>query len=147
MTSVHLYQAEKKDVENIYDLLVEFKDEDLSDLNLPDVDKPKLLTFINAMLQKRKIILLKNLDKNKLVGLCIFYKSELWFSKDQVMNIHVIYIKKNFRSYKLLKTMIDSVKKVSDGLPIFLAITTGLKIDAVFKRLGFENLGSNWRMM
>ena len=63
------------------------------------------------------------------------------------MNIHVIYIKKNFRSYKLLKTMIDSVKKVSDGLPIFLAITTGLKIDAVFKRLGFENLGSNWRMM
>ena len=147
MTSVHLYQAEKKDVENIYDLLVEFKDEDLSDLNLPDVDKPKLLTFINAMLQKGKIILLKNLDKNKLVGLCIFYKSELWFSKDQVMNIHVIYIKKNFRSYKLLKTMIDSVKKVSDGLPIFLAITTGLKIDAVFKRLGFENLGSNWRMM
>ena len=99
------------------------------------------------MLQKGKIILLKNLDKNKLVGLCIFYKSELWFSKDQVMNIHVIYIKKNFRSYKLLKTMIDSVKKVSDGLPIFLAITTGLKIDAVFKRLGFENLGSNWRMM
>ena len=147
MSSVHLYQAEKKDVENIYDLLVEFKDEDLSDLNLPDVDKPKLLTFINAMLQKGKIILLKNLDKNKLVGLCIFYKSELWFSKDQVMNIHVIYIKKNFRSYKLLKTMIDSVKKVSDGLPIFLAITTGLKIDAVFKRLGFENLGSNWRMM
>ena len=147
MTSVHLYQAEKKDVENIYDLLVEFKDEDLSDLNLPDVDKPKLLTFINAMLQKKKIILLKNLDKNKLVGLCIFYKSELWFSKEQVMNIHVIYIKKNFRSYKLLKTMIDSVKKVSDGLPIFLAITTGLKIDAVFKRLGFENLGSNWRMM
>ena len=63
------------------------------------------------------------------------------------MNIHVIYIKKNFRSYKLLKTMIDSVKKVSDGLPIFLAITTGLKIDAVFKRLGFENLGSNWRIM
>ena len=147
MTSVHLYQAEKKDVENIYDLLVEFKDEDLSDLNLPDVDKPKLLTFINAMLQKGKIILLKNLDKNKLVGLCIFYKSELWFSKDQVMNIHVIYIKKNFRSYKLLKTMIDSVKKVSDRLPIFLAITTRLKIDAVFKRLGFENLGSNWRMM
>ena len=147
MTSVHLYQAEKKDVENIYDLLVEFKDEDLSDLNLQDVDKPKLITLINAMLQKGKIILLKNLDKNKLVGLCIFYKSELWFSKDQVMNIHVIYIKKNFRSYKLLKTMIDSVKKVSDGLPIFLAITTGLKIDAVFKRLGFENLGSNWRMM
>ena len=49
MNSVHIYQAEKKDVENIYDLLVEFKDEDLSDLNLPDVDKPKLLTFSPSM--------------------------------------------------------------------------------------------------
>ena len=59
----------------------------------------------------------------------------------------MLFILRKIRSYKLLKTMIDSVKKVSDGLPIFLAITTGLKIDAVFKRLGFENLGSNWRMM
>ena len=42
MTSVHLYQAEKKDVENIYDLLVEFKEIDLEGLNFPDIDKPKL---------------------------------------------------------------------------------------------------------
>ena len=32
MTSVHLYQAEKKDFQNIYDLLVEFKEVDLNDL-------------------------------------------------------------------------------------------------------------------
>ena len=39
MSSVHLYQAEKKDLQNIYDLLIEFKEVDLIDLNLPDVDK------------------------------------------------------------------------------------------------------------
>ena len=31
MTSTHLYQAEKTDVENIYSLLVEYKNVDLKD--------------------------------------------------------------------------------------------------------------------
>jgi len=147
MTSVHLYQAEKKDIENIYDLLIEFKKIDLEGLNFPEVDTHKLLKFINTMLQKGKIILLNDLDKDELIGCCIFHKSEFWFSKGQMINIDVFYIKKNFRNYKLLKTMIDSVKKIANKLPIVLGVTTGLKIDPVFKRLGFENLGSNWRLM
>ena len=144
---MHLYQAEKKDFQNIYDLLVEFKEVDLVDLNFPDIDKGKLTTFINTILQKGKIILLKDLDKNELIGCCIFHKSEFWFSKGQMINIHVIYIKKSFRSYKLFKTMIDSVKKIAKELPIVIGVTTGLKIDPVFERLGFENMGSNWRLL
>ena len=147
MTSVHLYQAEKKDFQNIYDLLVEFKEVDLVDLNFPDIDKGKLTTFINTILQKGKIILLKDLDKNVLIGCCIFHKSEFWFSKGQMINIHVIYIKKSFRNYKLVKTMIESVKKIANGLPIVLGVTTGLQIDPVFKKLGFENMGSTWRLL
>tara|TARA_R100000655_G_scaffold104018_1_gene150834 strand:- start:393 stop:836 length:444 start_codon:yes stop_codon:yes gene_type:complete len=147
MSSVHLYQAEKKDLQNIYDLLIEFKEIDLIDLNLPDVDKSKLTTFINTILQKGKVILAKDLDKNELIGICMFHKSEFWFSKGQMINIHVIYIKKNFRSYKLFKTMIDSVKKIAKELPIVIGVTTGLKIDPVFERLGFENMGSNWRLL
>ena len=63
------------------------------------------------------------------------------------MNIHIIYIKKNFRNFKLLKTMVDSVKKVADNLPIILSVSTGLKIDAVFEKLGFQDMGSNWRLL
>ena len=147
MSSVDLYQAEKKDLQNIYDLLIEFKEVDLIDLNLPDVDKSKLTTFINTILQKGKVILAKDLDKNEFIGICMFHKSEFWFSKGQMINIHVIYIKKNFRSYKLFKTMIYSVKKIAKELPIVIGITTGLKIDPVFERLGFENMGSNWRLL
>jgi len=147
MSSVHLYQAEKKDLQNIYDLLIEFKEVDLIDLKLPDVDKSKLTTFINTILQKGKVILAKDLDKNELIGICMFHKSEFWFSKGQMINIHVIYIKKNFRSLKLFKTMIDSVKKIAKQLPIVIGVTTGLKIDPVFERLGFENMGSNWRLL
>ena len=147
MTSIHLFQAEKKDFEDVYDLLIQFKHDELEHLDLPKVDQKKLTIFINTMLQKGKIIILKDLDKNIFVGCCIFHKAEYWFSKEMFMNIHIIYIKKNFRNFKLLKTMVDSVKKVADNLPIILSVSTGLKIDAVFEKLGFQDMGSNWRLL
>ena len=146
MTSVHFYQAEKKEFQNVYDLLIEFKEVELAELKLPNEDKTKLTQFINSILEKGKIILVKDLDKDEFMGCCMFHKSEYWFSKDQIMNIHIIYIKKKFRNFKLVKTLIDSVKKVSEGMPIVLSITTGLQIDPVFEKLGFENMGSNWRL-
>ncbi len=147
MSSVHLYQAEKKDVKDVYDLLINFKEVDLVDVNLPKVDKPKLNAFINAMLQKGKIILAKELDKQELIGCCIFHKSEYWFSRQQLINIHVIYVKKQFRTFQLLKTLIDSVKNVAEDLPIVMGVTTKIEIDAVFEKLGFENMGGNWRLL
>ena len=147
MSSVHLYQAEQKDVQEVYDLLIEFKEFDLKDAQLPEVDKDKLTNFINTILKKGKIILAKDLDKQELMGLCIFHKAEYWFSKDQLMNIHVLYIRQNYRNYKLVKTLVDSVKNVSEGLPIVLSITSGLHIDPVFEKLGFQNMGSNWRLL
>ena len=122
MTSVHLFQAEKKDFEDVYNLLIEFKHDELKDLQLPKVDKTKLTNFINTILQKGKIILLKDLDKNVTIGCCIFHKAEYWFSKDMFMNIQIIYIKKNFRNFKLVKTMIDSVKKIAKELPILVLV-------------------------
>ena len=139
-------KQKKKDFQNVYDLLIEFKEVELADLKLPNEDKTKLTQFINSILEKGKIILVKDLDKDEFMGCCMFHKSEYWFSKDQIMNIHIIYIKKKFRNFKLVKTLIDSVKKVSEGIPIVLSITTGLQIDPVFEKLGFENMGSNWRL-
>jgi hypothetical protein len=147
MTSVHLYQAEQKDFQSVYDLLIEFKEFDLKDAQLPDIDKDKLTNCINVILKKGKIILAKDLDKKELMGLCMFHKSEYWFSKEQLMSIHVLYIRKSFRNFKLVKTIIDSVKNVSEGLPISLSVTSGLHIDPVFEKLGFQNMGSNWRLL
>ena len=147
MTSVHLYQAEQKDFQNVYDLLIEFKEFDLKYARLPDIDETKLTNCINVILKKGKIILAKDLDKKELMGLCMFHKSEYWFSKEQLMNIHVLYIRKSFRNFKLVKTIIDSVKNVSEGLPINISVTSGLHIDPVFEKLGFENMGSNWRLL
>ena len=67
MTSVHLYQAEQKDFENVYDLLIEFKEFDLKHAQLPDIDKDKLTNCINVILKKGKIILAKDVDKKELM--------------------------------------------------------------------------------
>ena len=120
MSSVHLYQAEKKDFDMIYEMLMEFKEGDLFDKKLPEVDKPKVTLFINTILEKGKIIFAKDLDKEELMGLCMFHKAEYWFSKDKIMNIHVLYVRKQYRTYNLVKVIVDSVKNVSDGLPILL---------------------------
>jgi len=144
--SIHLYKAEKKDVEIIAELLINFKDEDLQDMNYPEVDNKKLKNFINGMIQKGTIILLKDLDLDQVIGCTMFYKSEHWFSQKECINIHTIYVKKSFRNFKLVSALVDSIRKVGKDLPMYLSVTSGLNIDPVFKKLGFESLGSNWRL-
>jgi len=146
MTSVHLYQAEKKDIEDLNYLIKDWKDSDLKDCNFPELDTIKVNQYLNKFLQNGKIICIKNLDRDEMIGCCIFNKSEYWFSKQSIIIIQMIYIHKKFRNYKLVKQIIDMIKKVADENPIVLSITTKLDIDPVFKRLGFENMGSNWRL-
>ena len=147
MTSMHQLYAEKSDVIDIYNLLVHYKETDLVDLDYPEVDRAKGLNFINTILQRGKIILLKDLDTNELVGCCMFNKSEYFFSKTQIMMIQMIYIKQEYRNFKIVKQMIDSVKKLSGDMHIVLSITSGLGVDPVFQKLGFENMGGNWRLI
>ena len=70
MVSCNFYQAEKKDKDEILDLLQKFKD-DLIDLNYPDIDKDKVRNFLNVILKRGKIICIKNLDQ-----------TEAWFAYD-----------------------------------------------------------------
>ena len=146
MTSLHLYQAEKQDIQQIHNLLKDYKEKELANCNFPEVDEIKLNKYLEAFLKIGKIICLKNIDSDKLVGCLIFYKDEYWFSKQKIMTIEMIYIQPQFRNYKLFKQLIDMVKKVSDNNPIVFSITSKLDIDPVLERLGFENMGSNWRL-
>ena len=146
MTSIHLYNATKKDIQNIYDLLVEYKETDLVNANYPAIDKNKLLNFINTIYVKGRIILISDLDTDELIGCCMFNVSEYFFSTQKIMTIQMIYIKKKYRNFKLVKQIVKSVKELAKNMPIVLSITSGLGIDPVFEKLGFENMGGNWRL-
>ena len=77
----------------------------------------------------------------------MFNVSEYFFSTQKIMTIQMIYIKKKYRNFKLVKQIIKSVKELAENMPIVLSITSGLGIDPVFKKLGFENMGGNWRLI
>jgi len=145
MPSCNFYQAEKKDKIEIFDLLKKFKD-DLIDLNYPDINPDKVKNFINLMLQRGKIVCVKNLDSNQLIGICIFCKSTYWWSEQETMIIQLIYVVPEFRNFKLMNQLLDSVKQVSKNNPILLSITSKLQADNLFEKLGFENMGANWRL-
>ena len=49
LSSLNFYQGQKKDVTDLYNLLVEYKEVDLADCDFPDIDKDKLLFFINSL--------------------------------------------------------------------------------------------------
>ena len=119
MASCNFYQAEKKDANNILNLLKEFKD-DLLDCNYPDIHEDKVKNFINLMLEKGKIICVQNLDTNKLIGVCIFCKSTYWWSDQETMIIQLIYVVEKYRNYQIMKQLIDSVKQVSKDNPILI---------------------------
>ena len=145
MPSCNFYKATGKDVIDIANILKKFK-EDLVDCDYPDIDNDKLNNFILGMLKKGKIICVKNLDDDKLIGVCIFYKTEYWWSKQQTMVIQLIYVIKKYRNYQVVKQLVDSVKQVAENLPISLSIIAKLNADKLFEKLGFENMGSNWRL-
>tara|TARA_R100000734_G_C3244548_1_gene48098 strand:+ start:59 stop:502 length:444 start_codon:yes stop_codon:yes gene_type:complete len=147
MTSIHLYQAEKKDIQELNYLIYDWKEKHLTHCNFPELDNAKVNFYLNTFLKIGKIICIKDLDKDKLVGCLVFHKSEYWFSKQNIIEIEMIYVQPQFRNYKLFKQLIDMVKKVSENNPIVLSTTTKLDIDPVFEKLGFENMGSNWRLM
>jgi len=94
--SIHLYSAELKDIDNVIDLLWNYKNEEGT--HLPDVDDKKVKNSLIMFLKKGQIILLKDLDLDQLIGCVIWYKSSYWFSSKECINLHTIYIKKSFRN-------------------------------------------------
>ena len=143
--NVHLFTANRKNIEEIYDLIVYLKETDLDDISFPEIDETKLKNYIKNILSVGKIICDKYLDTEKIVCCCMYSKSEYFFSRSKLVEINIIYIKKEYRNFPLVKRIVESVKNYADGLPVFLYISTAQGFDPVFKKLGFDSMGGSWR--
>ena len=91
MTSIHLYQAEKKDIQELNYFIHDWKETHLTHCNFPELDNSKVNYYLNTFLKIGKIVCIKDLDKDKMVGCLIFHKSEYWFSKQKIMIIEMIW--------------------------------------------------------
>ena len=52
---------------------------------------------------------------------------------------------KEYRQFKTFKNLIDMVKKIAQGKEIIFGSMTKIHLDNVMEKLGFEELGKNWR--
>ena len=145
MTSYHFYEAEKKDVDEMFEVLHEFEKEAPA-LGYPNIDRAKLHSRILYFIDKGKIIMVKDLEKGKLIGLAIIYMTEFLWSNEELLNIQTIYVLKNYRSFELFNQMMKIIKKQANEKPIHMSISTKLIADSLMKRAGFESMGGIWRM-
>ncbi len=144
MASFHFYEASNKNFDEIFEILHEFEKE-APYLDYPNINRPKMKQTLMMFLEKGKIILIKDLDKNKIVGITIFVMNEYLWSREQLLAVQVIYILKEYRSFKLFNQTMDIIKNQAKGRHIHLTISTRLMADKLLDRYGFEKLGGLWR--
>ena len=144
MASFHFYETTNKKLDEIFEILNEFEKEAPA-LDYPHINRPKMKQTLMMFLEKGKIILIKDLDKNKIVGITIFLFNEYLWSREQLLSVQVIYILKEYRSFKLFNQTMDIIKNQAKGRHIHLTISTKLMADKLLDRYGFEKLGGLWR--
>ena len=143
--SYHFYEAQKTNLEEIFQILYEFEKEAPS-LQYPNIDRTKMKNTLMMFMDKGKVILIKNLDTDKIVGIAIFIFSEYLWSREQLLQIQTIYILKEYRTFKLFNQTMNIIKQQAKNRPIHMTISTKLMADKLMERYGFELLGGLWRL-
>ena len=145
MDSYRFYQADEKDLDELFEVGKKFKRE-LRDLDLPDLSEGKVFKLLDMLLNKGKIICCSLNQENKIIGAAGFYKSQYWWSDAFIYNIQFIYVMPEHRNFTTFRNLLSGVQKIAKDDPINLSITTKLKLDPVLKKLGFDEMGKNWRL-
>ena len=145
MSSYHFYEAKNKDTDEIFEILKNFEKE-VEELNYPKVDNDKLKSRIFYFIEKGKILMVKNLDKNKLIGVSVMHNTEYLWSKENILNVQVIYVLPEYRSLEIFNNIMKIIKTQANEKAIHLSISTKLIASKLLERVGFEQMGGIWRM-
>ena len=145
MSSYHFYEAKNEDTNEIFEILKNFEKE-VEELNYPKVDNDKLKSRIFYFIEKGKILMVKNLDKNKLIGVSVMHNTEYLWSKENILNVQVIYVLPEYRSLEIFNNIMKIIKTQANKKAIHLSISTKLIASKLLERVGFEQMGGIWRM-
>jgi len=145
MSSYHFYEAKNEDTDEIFEILKNFEKE-VEELNYPKVDNDKLKSRIFYFIEHGKILMVKNLDKNKLIGVSVMHNTEYLWSKENILNVQVIYVLPEYRSLEIFNNIMKIIKTQANEKAIHLSISTKLIASKLLERVGFEQMGGIWRM-
>ena len=145
MSSYHFYEAKNEDTDEIFEILKNFEKE-VEELNYPKVDNDKLKSRIFYFIEHGKILMVKNLDKNQLIGVSVMHNTEYLWSKENILNVQVIYVLPEYRSLEIFNNIMKIIKTQANKKAIHLSISTKLVASKLLERVGFEQMGGIWRM-
>ena len=145
MSSYDFYEAKNEDTDEIFEILKNFEKE-VEELNYPKVDNDKLKSRIFYFIEHGKILMVKNLDKNKLIGVSVMHNTEYLWSKENILNVQVIYVLPEYRSLEIFNNIMKIIKTQANKKAIHLSISTKLVASKLLERVGFEQMGGIWRM-
>ena len=145
MTSYHFYEGKKYEIDKILILLHEFGEE-FPSLGYPSFDMLKLKSRVLYFIEHGKLILINDVNKNKLIGLAILHQTEFLWSTEELLNIQTMFISKKYRSFELFNQLMKIIKNQAKELPIHMSISTKLIADNLMARAGFEKMGNIWRL-
>ena len=142
MDSYKFFQANEKDLDELFELGKKFKRE-LRGQNLPNLSEEKIFALLDKIIEKGKIICCSK--DEKIIGSVGFFKTVFWYSDNPLYNIQWIYVLPEHRNFTIFRNLINGVKKIAKDDPINLSITTEFKLDPILKKIGFTETGKNWR--
>jgi len=143
VANVKFSQANDKDLDDIYEQLKIFKREFLK-INFEKIDEERLFNNISKIQQKNSLICART-DDDKLIGsLGFVFVKQFWTEEISIMVLWC-YVLKEYRQFNTFKNLINMLKKLAKGKEIVFGSMTKIHLDNVMEKLGFEELGKNWR--
>jgi GNAT superfamily N-acetyltransferase len=141
-----MFQVKKPKYEDLKDtlkLLLVFREE-FADI-YPEADITRVAIAIQKHFDDGFIC---NAYKDGMViGSIAAFESEWWFSDEKFLAETWFYILPKYRNFKTARALLKKLKEYANtrGLTIQLPISSGNDTPALYKRLGFKDMGNIWR--
>jgi|TARA_A100000172_G_scaffold33034_2_gene19842 hypothetical protein len=142
MAKYKFFQAGEKELDQLYELGKQFRQEFRK--IFPQVDEDKAYKILDLLFTKGKIICCCIEGQDEIVGSIGFFKSQYWWAERYMYNVQWFYVKPEHRNILVFRNLLDGVKKIAKDGDIFLQIITEMKLDPLFKKFGFTEMGKNW---
>jgi|TARA_R100000030_G_scaffold32264_1_gene23883 GNAT superfamily N-acetyltransferase len=86
-------------------------------------------------------------EDNAIIGSIGAMESEWWFSSEKFLAETWFYILPKYRNFKTARALLKKLKEYANtrDLTIQLPISSGNDTPALYKRLGFKDMGNIWR--
>ena len=138
------FKATDKDLDELFEFGKKFWRE-FRHIDIPTIDENKLFKTLDLFCEKGVILCAKDDNKDLITASLGLVRQHYWWSNEIVFNVYWLYVLPEYRNFKMVKTLIDMVKRIAKDNPIYFQISSEKEYDELFEKFDFKEVGKNWR--